>query len=140
MKNLLILLPLFVSCTLSAQQVDTFKNDIPQADSVFQKVEIEAYFPGGEQMWNKYIQSVIEKNIDKIIKDKKSIGTCEVQFIVNRDGTVTNVEALTLKNSYLAKVLTKAVKEGPRWVPAYQFGKPVKAWRRQKVTILPPEK
>ena len=141
MKNLLILFTLFVSYTLSAQQVDTTKSsELIISDSVFYKVEVEPSFPGGEQMWNKYIQSVIEKNINKIIKDKKSFGTCEVQFIVDRDGTVTNVEALTLKNSYLAKVFTKAVKEGPRWIPAYQFGKTVKAWRRQKVTILPPEK
>lgn len=141
MKNLLLLLCLFVACTLSAQQADTSKlKEVVISDSVFQKVEIEASFPGGEQVWNKYIQSVIEKNIDKIIKDKKSIGTCEVQFIVDKDGSVTNVEALTLKNSYLAKVFIKAVKEGPKWVPAYQFGKTVKAWRRQKVTILPPEK
>ena len=141
MKKLLIPLSLFVSCSLSAQQVDSTKStELIVSDSVFYKVEVEASFPGGEQMWNKYIQSVIEKNIDKIVKDKKSIGTCEVQFIVDRDGSVTNVEALTLKNSHLAKVFIKAVKEGPKWVPAYQFGKTVKAWRRQKVTILPPEK
>ncbi|NCU05492.1 MAG: hypothetical protein GXC73_16090, partial [Chitinophagaceae bacterium] len=67
MKNLLILLSLLVSCTLSAQQVDTSKSkEVVLSDSVFYKVEIEASFPGGEQMWNKYIQSVIEKNIDKI--------------------------------------------------------------------------
>ena len=141
MKNLLVLLTLFASCTLTAQKVDTTESkELIISDSVFYKVEVEASFPGGEQLWNKYIQSVIEKNINKIIKDKKSFGTCEVQFIVDKDGTVTNVEALTLKDSYLAKVFIKAVKEGPRWVPAYQFGKSVKAWRRQKVTILPPEK
>ncbi len=138
MKNLLILLPLFVSCALSAQQVDTFKNNIPQADSVFQKVEIEAYFPGGEQMWNKYVQEKIEKEIVRLSRDKKSNGTCEVQFIVGKDGTITNVEALTLKGSLLAKILVNAIKEGPKWIPAYQFGRAVKAWRRQKVTFRMP--
>lgn len=139
MKNLLIVLLILTSSSLSAQQFDTTKrSDQIITDSVFSKVEVEAYFPGGEQMWNKYVQVQVENNIDKIVKDKKSAGTCEIQFIVDKDGTVTNVEALTLKKSYLAKVLIKAIKDGPKWVPAYQFGKPVKAWRRQKVTFRMP--
>ena len=84
------------------------------------------------------MQIQIEKNIDKIFRNKKSAGTCEVQFIVDNDGTVTNVEALTLKGSLLAKILVEAIKDGPKWVPAYQSGKPVKAWRRQKVTFRMP--
>jgi len=138
MKKLLFLLSLSAYSTLFAQQADTLKPLEQMTDSIFQKVEIEAYFPGGEQAWNRYIQLKIEKNIDRIVRNKKSEGTCEVQFIVDKDGTVTNVEALTLKGSLLAKILVDAVKEGPQWVPAYQFGKPVKAWRRQKVTFRMP--
>ncbi|MBY0479499.1 MAG: energy transducer TonB [Chitinophagaceae bacterium] len=138
MKNLLILLPLFVSCALSAQQVDTFKNNIPPADSVFQKVEIEAYFPGGEQMWNKYIQGEIEKEMNKLLRDKKSNGTCEIRFIVDKDGSTTAVEALSLKGSLLSKIFIRAIKNCPKWVPAYQFGKTVKAWRLQKITFRIP--
>lgn len=139
MKNLLIVFLILISSSLFAQQVDTTKrSEQIITDSVFIKVEVEAYFPGGEQKWNQYVQATVENNIDKIVKDKKSNGTCEIQFIVDKDGTVTNVEALTLKKSYLAKVLIKAIKDGPNWVPAYQFGKPVKAWRRQKVTFRMP--
>ena len=139
MKNFLILLFTLASYTINAQQSDSSKIAKKEiVDSIFQKVEVEAHFPGGEQMWNRYIQSKIEKDIDKIIKDKKSNGTCEVQFIVDKDGTVINVEALTLKGSRLAKILVNAVKDGPKWVPAYQFGRSVKAWRRQKVTFKPP--
>jgi protein TonB len=139
MKNLLIVFLILISSSLSAQQIDTTKkSDQIITDSIFSKVEVEAYFPGGEQQWNLYVQQQVEKNIDKIVKEKKSAGTCEVQFIVDKDGTVTNVEALTLKKSYLAKVLVNAIKDGPKWVPAFQFGKPVKAWRRQKVTFRMP--
>ncbi len=139
MKNLLILISLFVSCTLSAQQVDTTKStELIISDSVFQKVEVEASFPGGETVWNEYIRTAIEKNIKKIMRNKPSVGTCEVQFIVDRDGSVTNVEALTMKSTSLADVLTNAVKKGPKWKPATINGKPVKAWRRQKVTFRPP--
>ena len=138
MKKLLLLLSLSGYSIVYAQQADSAATSKQITDSIFQKVEVEAYFPGGEQAWNRYVQIQIEKNIDKIVRNKKSAGTCEVQFIVDKDGTVTNVEALTLKGSLLAKILVDAIKDGPKWVPAYQFGKPVKAWRRQKVTFRMP--
>ena len=138
MKNLLVLIALFASSTIYAQQADTLLKTTEVADTVLQKVEVEAYFPGGDEAWNKYIIKKIEANIDKLVK-RKSYGTCEVQFIVDTDGSVSNVEALTLKNSLLAKVLVSAVKDGPKWVPAIMKGKPVKAWRRQKLTFRPPE-
>ncbi len=139
MKNLLILLLLLVSSALFGQQNDTTQNtNLQLSDSVFRKVEVESYFPGGDQLWNKYVQSKIEKGLKKLLKDKKSNGTCEVQFIVNTDGSIINVEALTLTDSYLAEIFVSAVKGSPKWVPAYQSGKPVKAWRRQKVTFKRP--
>ncbi len=135
MKNLLILLLISVTTNLFAQ-IDTSRSpNLQISDSVFTKVEVESYFPGGEKLWNKYVQSKIEKALKEIFKDNKSNGTCEVQFIVDKDGSIINVEALTLTDSYLAKIFVSAIKESPKWVPAYQFGKPVKSWRRQKVTI-----
>lgn len=80
----------------------------------------------------------LEKKIDKLVKDKKSFGTCEMRFLVSKDGSLSDIEALTLKNSLLAKLLTDALKKSPKWLPAEQDGKPVKAWRRQKVTFRPP--
>jgi periplasmic protein TonB len=107
-------------------------------DSVYTKVEVEAAYPGGEKLWNEYIQKAIEKNIKKIMKDKPSSGTCEVQFIVDREGNITNVEALTMKGTTLAQIFTEAIKKGPRWKPSLINGKAVKALRIQKVTFLPP--
>jgi protein TonB len=131
MKKLSFIFLFFVAFTgtLSAQDVDT---------TIFIKVDIEAQFPGGENEWNKYVMQTLEKKIDKLVKDKKSSGTCEMQFIVSKDGSLSNIEALTLKNSLLAKLLTDALKKSPQWLPAQQNGKPVKAWRRQKVTFRPP--
>lgn len=131
MKKLSFVLLFFVALTgtLSAQDVDT---------TIFIKVDVEAQFPGGENAWNSYVMKTIEKKIDKLVKDKKSFGTCEMQFIVSKDGSLSNIEALTLKNSLLAKLLTDALKKSPKWLPAEQSGKPVNAWRRQKVTFRPP--
>ncbi len=140
MKFLFIILLSLFSCKLSAQTFDTTKISVATTnDSIFKMVEIEASFPGGEQVWNKYVQQQLELNIDKLVRNKKSFGTCVIQFIVDKDGAITNVEALTMKNSLLAKIIIKAIKDGPKWVPAFQDGRTVKAYRRQKVTFLAPD-
>ncbi|WP_407521490.1 energy transducer TonB [Lacibacter sp. MH-610] len=140
MKKMILPLLLFFSLISNAQPKDSIAGQSQQPDTtLFQKVEIEAEFPGGDAAWIKYIQGVLERNIDKLSRNKASVGTCEVQFIVDKDGSVTNVEALTMKKSLLAKLLIEAIKDGPRWKPAIQFGKKVKAWRRQKVTFRAPE-
>ena len=141
MKKIFTLFLISCSSVLTAQQKDSIvKVPVSQLDSsVLTKVEVEASFPGGEQAWNKYVQNILEQNIDKLSKRKINFGTCEVQFIVEKDGTVKYAEALTMQKSLLAELLINAIKNGPKWVPAYQFGKTVKAWRRQKVTLLPPK-
>ncbi len=114
--------------------------EAPKEDpnQVFTKVEVEAQFPGGEGKWNQYVQRAVEKNIDDLVDDGQA-GTCEVQFIVDREGNVSNVEALTMKGSVLARIATDAIRKGPKWIPAIQNGRQVKAWRRQKITFRLPD-
>jgi periplasmic protein TonB len=114
--------------------------EAPKEDEnkVFTKVEVEAQFPGGEGKWNAYVKREVERNIDELTDDGQA-GTCEVQFIVDKEGNVSNVEALTMKGSVLARVATDAIKKGPKWTPAIQNGRQVKAYRRQKITFQLPE-
>lgn len=114
--------------------------EAPKEDEnqVFTKVEVEAQFPGGEAKWNKYVYNEIMKNIDDLT-DEGQEGSCEVQFIVDKEGNVSSVEPLTMKGSKLAEVAVNAIKRGPKWVPAIQNGRQVKAWRRQKVTFRLPD-
>ncbi|MGN6494910.1 MAG: energy transducer TonB [Agriterribacter sp.] len=103
-------------------------------DKVFQKVEIEAKFPGGEGAWAKYISREINRYIDELQEAGKA-GTCVVQFIVDKEGNISEVEALTMKGTKLAEICVNAIKKGPKWVPAEQNGRKVKAYRKQPVTF-----
>ncbi|MFT3846803.1 MAG: energy transducer TonB [Lacibacter sp.] len=114
--------------------------EAPKEDenTVFTKVEVEAQFPGGEGKWNQFVQREVERHIDELTEDGQS-GTCEVQFIVDKEGNVSNVEALSMKGTKLAEVAVNAIKRGPKWIPAIQNGRQVKAWRRQKITFRLPD-
>lgn len=98
---------------------------------VFTKVETEASFPGGVAAWEKYIAMQISKNKLR----KKDTGTCMVRFMVDTDGNITNVEAITRKGTALATFAVNAIRKGPKWIPAQQSNQEVTAWRLQPVTI-----
>ncbi len=101
-------------------------------DKVFTKVEIEASFPGGEGAWTRYVTKAIQQNIDELTEAGES-GQCRVRFIVDKAGTVSEVEALTMKGTKLAEVAVNAIRKGPKWTPAQQNGRFVKAFREQPI-------
>ncbi|MEP6928100.1 MAG: N-acetylmuramoyl-L-alanine amidase [Ginsengibacter sp.] len=106
-------------------------------DKIFTKVENEAEFPGGKEAWLKYIVGQIQKNQNDF--SNKDYGTCLVKFIVNTDGSVSQVEATTMKDTQLAKVAISAIRSGPKWLPATQNNHIVAAYRLQPITLTQPK-
>ncbi len=117
-----------------SQVVEAPKAVAEDEDKVFTKVEIEASFPGGDGGWTRYVKKAIESNMDELTEAGQS-GTCRVRFIVSKDGTVSDVVALTMKGSKLAEVAENAIRRGPKWTPAQQNGRHVNAYREQPVTF-----
>ena len=113
-------------------------------DKIFTKVEIDAEFPGGTNGWTRYVTREIERNIDELQDDGRS-GTVVVLFIVDNEGGVSEVRALPCgeagvgnclpPNSKLAEIAVNAIRKGPKWKPAVQNCRKVKAYRRQPVTF-----
>ncbi|MEO6136247.1 MAG: energy transducer TonB [Ginsengibacter sp.] len=107
-------------------------------DSVFMTVEIDATFPGGPAAWHKFVSNAIMKEMDEFAEN--DFGTCNVQFIVDKDGNVSDVHALDMKGSKLAEIAVNSIRKGPRWNAAMQNGKKVNAYRRQPVTFRNPDR
>jgi len=120
------------------QNGNTIRDTVPQEDRIFTKVELEAQFPGGTAAWRAYITKAIQKDLARFTE--KDFGTCIVKFVVDLDGSVSHVEATTMQETELARVSEDAIRNGPKWIPAQQNGKAVKAFRLQPVTLTRPEK
>ncbi len=103
-------------------------------DAIFLTTQIEAQYPGGNEAWRKYISREMNRYMDELQEDGKA-GTCIVQFIVDREGNISEVEAVTMKGTKLAELCVNAIRKGPRWIPAENNGKKVKAYRKQPVTF-----
>ena len=58
-----------------------------------------------------------------------------VQFIVSKDGTISDIKAETSLGYGMEEEVIRVIKKCPKWTPAMQNGKPVNAYRRQPITF-----
>ena len=143
-NTLLACFLLFISTiAISQSKPPEIKNVAVQEvdeDIIFAKSEIAPTFPGGIETWTQYITEHMRQNIKSLKRDRKSAGTCRIKFIVDKQGNVSNVEALNMQNTKLAKIAIEAIAKGPRWIPAMQNGRRVKAFKEQLITFPLEEK
>lgn len=107
-----------------------------KSDEPLVKVEIDASFPGGNEAWRKYLEKAVLSASDDF--SDADYGSVIVKFVVDVDGKVSDVHALNMKGSKLAEIAVNAIRRGPKWIPAQQNGRLVKAWRLQPVTLQRP--
>lgn len=91
---------------------------------VFDVVEVMPQFPGGQIAMLKYIMENIKYPEQAM---KKGIqGRVAVRFIVEKDGSISNVSPIHPVHPLLDKEAIRVVKSMPKWSPGKQHGKPVR--------------
>ena len=105
-------------------------------NKVFEKVEVEASFKGGEREWRKYLERNLNANTPVDNGAPEGSYTVVVQFIVDKEGNISDVKALTSYGYGMEDEATKIIRKGPAWVPAVQNGRNVKAYRKQPITFV----
>ena len=121
-------------------QIDEGKQVIEEKkedeNQVFTKVEVEASFPGGEGAWRKYLERTLNSSTPVDNGAPEGSYTVWVQFIVDKEGNISDVKALSNHGFGMEDEATKVIKRGPKWVPALQNGRNVKAYRKQPITFV----
>lgn len=117
LKVALMMLVLLFSFTTSTAQ--TKKNDM-----VFDVVEVMPQFPGGQIAMLKYIMENI-KYPEQAMKEGIQ-GRVAVRFIVEKDGSISDVKPILSVHPLLNKEAVRVVKSMPKWSPGKQNGKPVR--------------
>ena len=117
LKVALMMLVLLFSFTTSTAQ--TKKNNM-----VFDVVEVMPQFPGGQIAMLKYIMENIK--YPKQIMEEGIQGRVTVSFIVEKDGSISNVKPVLSVHPLLDKEAVRVVKSMPKWTPGKQKGKPVR--------------
>jgi len=107
----------------------TFTEDY---EKTFVKVEIESEYPGGAAAWLRYLNKNFRYPEDAINNEIQ--GTIVVQFIVDKEGVVSDVEAISGPGQGgLREEAVRVIRKSGLWTPAIQNGRKVRSYKKQPV-------
>lgn len=87
-------------------------------------VEQKPSFPGGESAMHKWLQDNI---IYPAAASEEGVqGKVTVQFIVEKDGSITHVQVVRGKHPALDAEAARVIRKMPRWTPGRNNGQPVR--------------
>ena len=106
---------------LSAKVVD---NQLAGNDSIFKKVEKQPVYPGGHKGLITYLSENIKYPKEALLKGVS--GTVFVNFIVEKDGSVTHIKILRGIGSGCDKEAIRVISQMQPWEPGTDKGQPVR--------------
>ena len=96
-----------------------------EEEVVFVVVESMPEFPGGQQALFKYLSENVKYPV--IAQENGIQGRVICQFVVNKDGSIVDVEVVRSGgDASLDKEAIRVIKSMPKWKPGKQRGKPVR--------------
>lgn len=84
----------------------------------------KAFFPGGMKAMYQYLRENLE--YPALAKELGITGTVYLEFMVEKDGSITNIKVLRPIGGGCTEEAMRVVQEMPNWIPAKQLRKPVK--------------
>lgn len=96
-----------------------------ESDKVYDLVETNAQFPGGDKECYKFINSQLKYPAK--CQEMGIQGRVFVSFVVNKDGSIVDVKTLRSPDPLLTKEAERVVKLMPKWIPAMQGWKNVRS-------------
>jgi periplasmic protein TonB len=96
-----------------------------ESDEPFFLVEVMPSFKGGGlEKFREWITN--RTNYPQAAIDKRLRGTVQLTFIVEKDGSVSNVTVIKGVDPLLDNEAVKAIADSPKWKPGLQRGEPVR--------------
>ncbi|WP_425392871.1 TonB family protein [Ekhidna sp.] len=114
--------------------------EVQEADyenEVFTIVEESASFPGGIDAFNQYLRENLK--YPQVAQDNKKEGRVFVQFIVEKDGSLTDVHIVKGIGGACDKEAVRVLMNSPKWNPGKQRGKKIRQKMIQNILFKLPE-
>ena len=93
-------------------------------EEIFVVVEEQPEFPGGNAAMMKFLGDNIKYPV--IAQENGIQGRVITNFVVERDGSITDVQVVRGVDPSLDKEAIRVIQSMPKWKPGLQHGKPVK--------------
>lgn len=100
------------------------ETEVVKEDVIYVTAEVMPEFPGGVAALMKYLGTNIK--YPTLSQEMGSAGRVIVQFVVDKDGTITSPEVVRGVDAYLDKEAIRVISSMPKWKPGVQNGKKVR--------------
>ncbi|HTR30887.1 MAG TPA: energy transducer TonB [Puia sp.] len=111
------------------------QSPIPDTGKFFVKAEVMPDFPGGDKAWMAFLNKNLHYPMDAVSNEIS--GTVIVQFIVEPDSTLTNIQAISGPNGGgLREEAIRVIKESGKWAPALQNGHIVRCRTKRPIKFV----
>jgi len=148
-KNFLLKMPAWKPAQTGVEKVSThcalpivFRyNDAiekPKKEGVFALVEKEPQYIGGTDAMHKFIKKNLILPKSDTTKTEEKVLSIVVSFIIEKDGTVSDIkiDRGNKETEQYENSIIQCFKKMPKWSPAYQDGKPIRAMQRETIRII----
>lgn len=98
--------------------------------------EREAEIKGGSSSWSNHLHQAMSKYLPKEYFNGEMEGIVIVSFVIDVDGKVIEPTIYYSSEPRLNEAALKIISTSPKWIPAIQYNRPVKAYRRQPITFV----
>ena len=106
------------------------KREVEDGGGIILHVEIESEYPGGIAAWQRFLNRSLRYPTEAV--DQGIEGFVTVQFVVDKEGNVSNVEAVSGPQELRAEAV-RVIKKSGKWTPAIQNGHKVKSYKKQPI-------
>ena len=121
----LIVMSLMATCCLTTELAQkTVVSQKDQKETPFNVVEDKPAFPGGMEAMIQFFSTNIQYPADA--KKQKIDGRVLVNFVIEKDGSITDVKVMKPGFPSLDAEAVRVVKMMPKWKPGYQKGQAVR--------------
>lgn len=127
-----ILIMILFSAKSMAQDLTSQKSD-QSNDDIFVAVHIEADYPGGIYRFRDFVKTNFK--IPKKTVRKKVKGEIPMQFVVEKDGSLSDIKVLKNLGFGLDEEALRVVQLSPKWKYASLNGKKVKSLKTFSIYI-----
>ena len=107
------------------QQLNVKKEGVNDNDSIYNVVSENAEFPGGAMAASNWVSK--NMTYPEECRKKGIEGRVVIKFVVNKDGSIVDAEAVRSPHPALAAEGLRVVRSMPKWKPAKEGGKVVRS-------------
>jgi hypothetical protein len=99
-------------------------------------VEVEASVDA--EAWKSHLEKGLQPLVEKAARKgmKPGLYTIQVRFLIEKDGSISDVKALNDPGFGLAEGIVKVIRKAPKWMAGTVNGSPARSYHSQPVSFI----